>query len=132
MAIRVREAKSIISPMNVLAIVVAIVLFGLVGHFIGKYDQNKVTEETATVAATQVFAYDGEDGKNALELLKAKADVQTQDSSLGSFVTSINGVENSEDHFWLFFVNDEMANSGADQFQTKNDDKIEWRYEIFQ
>ena len=126
-----KKGESKIGLINIIAIIVVIGLAGIGGHFLGRWEQNRNTA-TQEVASVQTLAYDGEDGQNALDLLKAKADVQAQESSIGSFVTEINGTQNSEDHFWMFYVNDELAPVAADQYQTKNDDKIEWRYEAIQ
>jgi len=126
------ETKVGFGLMNVIAIVIIIGLVGLGGHFLGKYEQNKSESKTQKVEAVQTIAYDGAEGRSALDLLKEKAEIQTQDSSLGAFVTTINGTANSEDHFWMFYVNGELAPTAADQFITKDGDKIEWRYEKFQ
>lgn len=112
---------------NVVAIIVLIGLVGLGGHFLGRFDQNK--KATTEISGVQTLSYEGENGKNALELLESKAKVETSDSSLGSFVMSINGTANTTDHFWMFYVNGQLASVGADQYQTKDGDKIEWRYE---
>lgn len=114
---------------NVVAIIVVLVIFGLVGFWSSKNNSNSNTKQN--VAAAQVVAYDGEDGKNALELLKNKAEIQTQDSSIGIFVVGINNISDSEDHFWLLYVNGELAQSTPDKLVTKNGDKLEWRFEQF-
>ena len=117
------------SLMNIVAVIVLIILIGLGGHFIGKSKSTEITPTVPEIAAVQSIIYDGVDGKKALDLLKEKNEVKIQESSLGSFVTSINGTENSEDHYWMFYINGEIASQGADQYETKNADKIEWRYE---
>lgn len=129
-----KQNKSLLgnfTVVNLAAIVVLVVLVGVGGHFLGKYDQNKATANVK-VNAVQAVSYDGQDGKTALEILKSKASVETQDSSIGVFVISINGVANSSDHYWMFYVNGELAPVGADEYKTKNTDKIEWRYEALE
>lgn len=121
-----------ISLTNVVAIVVLVVLVSVGGHFLGKHQQAKATANSGKVAAVQSFKYDGVDGKTALELLKEKATVNTQDSSIGTFVLSINGVANTDTYYWMFYVNGELSSVGADQYVTKAGDKIEWRYEAVQ
>ena len=130
--VRVKTKNKIgFEPMNVVAMVIVLAIFGFIGFFAaGKSDVN-TDSNTQAVAAIQAIAYDGEDGQNALDLLKSKAEIQTQDSSIGVFVISINGISNSEDHFWMFYVNGELAQVSADQYTTKNGDKIEWRYDQF-
>ena len=120
-----------LSPMSVIAMIIVLAIFGFIGFFAAQKNDINSQPTEQSVAAVQAFAYDGEDGKNALDLLKSKAEIQTQDSSIGVFVISINGVSNSEDHFWMFYVNGELAQVSADQYTTKNGDKIEWRYDQF-
>lgn len=130
--VSVRSKNEIgVSPINILAMVIVLVIFGFLGFFVDRSNSNAVEKNKPAVAAVQTIAYDGEDGKNALELLKSKAEVKTQDSSIGIFVISINGVANSEDHFWMFYVNGELGSVAADQYTTKSSDKIEWRYNQF-
>lgn len=115
--------------LNVVAMVIVIVIAGLVGWGVDLARQNKASKNTPAVAAVQAVTYDGQDGQNALDLLKQIATVQTQDSSMGVFVTSINGIENTNTQYWMFYVNGELASVAADQYQTKSSDKIEWRYQ---
>ena len=117
---------------NVIAIVIIIAVVGVGAGLLAHRNQVKVAAPAEQeIAGTQTIAYDGVEGQTALELLKINADVQTQDSSLGTFVTAIDGVSNSEDHFWIYYVNGEMGTVGADQYTTKSTDKIEWRYDKF-
>ncbi len=80
--------------------------------------------------APEIVSYSGVDGKNALELLKAQAEIEQDASGL---VVSINGVkaEASQREFWAFYVNDKSAQVGPLEYQTKNSDHIEWRLETY-
>lgn len=127
-SVRIVKKNETFGLINIIAIIVLIAIFGFGGHFIGRYERNKKVTSTQ-ISGVQTFAYEGENGKTAMDLLKSKAKVETTDSSFGSFVVSINAVPNSTDHFWMFYVNGELASTGADQYQTKEGDKIEWRYE---
>ncbi|MGE0882617.1 MAG: DUF4430 domain-containing protein [Blastocatellales bacterium] len=74
-----------------------------------------------------VVAYQGEDGKTALELLKAHANIRTETSQLGELVVEINGVANGNDYHLIYFVNGATAKTGAARLVTKSGDKIEWK-----
>src|SRR5262245_25763378 len=74
-----------------------------------------------------VIAYEGEDGKTALELLKSRARVRTSSSQLGELVEEINGVSAGKDWRLLYYVNGSMAKTGAGNYVTKKGDKIEWK-----
>lgn len=77
---------------------------------------------------TEVISYQGVEGKNALDLLKASYTVETENfSGIGEFVKTINGVAPSKDQFWGFYVNGVSSNVGAAQYMTKATDKIEWK-----
>jgi uncharacterized protein HemX len=88
--------------------------------------QPALTQTTKTTS----LSYDGVEGKNALELLKAKANVVTKQSSYGEYVDSINGLQGGTDNkYWAFYVNGQLSDVGADAYQTKNGDKIVWKFE---
>lgn len=53
-------------------------------------------------------------------------------SDFGVMVKSIGDKENSQDHFWLYYINDKMAEVAADQYQLKDNDLVEWKYEKLQ
>ena len=74
-----------------------------------------------------VIAYNGEDGKTALEILKSRAQVRTSTSSLGELVEEINGVKGNDHEHLLFFVNGQMSKVGAGGYVTKAADRIEWK-----
>lgn len=75
-------------------------------------------------------SYRGQEGKNALDLLKAshKVDVKTY-SGLGEFVDGIDGVKSDTQHFWSFYVNGKQATVGAGSYTTKTSELIEWKFE---
>jgi hypothetical protein len=74
-----------------------------------------------------VIAYNGEEGKTALEILKSRAQVRTSTSSLGELVEEINGVKGNDHEHMLFFVNGQMSKVGAGAYVTKAGDRIEWK-----
>ncbi len=76
---------------------------------------------------TENVTYQGEDGKTALELLKAHAQVETKTSSLGELVTAINGNDGGGTKFWLFYVNGVESQVGAGAYMTKTGETIEWK-----
>lgn len=89
----------------------------------------QATEEKITFSEDgRTVTYSGEEGKDALSILKELTEVATDSSDFGEFVTSINGVAADPDtEFWAFYVNGELASEGAGIYQTKSTDTIEWR-----
>ena len=72
------------------------------------------------------ITYQGVDGKNALELLKASHQVEAQHYSFGDLVTSIDGLAPDSKHFWAMYVNDSFSQVGASAYMTKSSDTIKW------
>lgn len=121
------------------AIIIVLLAALTIGIFAASYDNSQSATSTEVVEQIdQVNVYSNEDGtivnysgvigKTALELLKAGAEVETQDSSYGEYVVAINGVKNSG-QFWLFYVNGAAATVGAGEYVTTNGETIEWRLE---
>ncbi len=96
--------------------------------------QTPVKEKPVAVEPVEnAIKYNGQEGKNALELLKAKYTVETKSyGSAGEFVESINGVKPDTKHFWKFFVNGKSASVGAGSYVTKDSDVLEWKLDAIQ
>lgn len=78
----------------------------------------------------RIIRFSGQDGFAALELLKAAAvGVETEQSSFGEFVISIEGLGQTDELFWIFYVNGVAVGESADSYSTKDSDIVEWRYE---
>jgi len=117
---------------NIVAIIIVVGLIGLAGFLVDNRNQKNAQTASEKIAGEQIVSYDGVNGKNALEILKSTADIRTEETVIGVFVTKINGIENDNEHYWMFYVNNELANVSADQYQTNDTDKVQWRYETFQ
>ena len=51
---------------------------------------------------------------------------------MGALVEEINGIKNDikANKFWFYYVNGRSANEGISSYILKNNDVIEWKYEI--
>ena len=85
------------------------------------------TNEIAQLEQKCEISYQGVEGQNALELLKSNHKVETQSFSFGEMVQSIDGVASPATHFWAFEINGALAEVGAGDYQTKNDDTLSWK-----
>lgn len=81
----------------------------------------------------KVTTYESVAAKTAFELLEKVTvenditmDVKKYD--FGMLVNSIDGRENSKDLAWIYYVNGKSADVGADKYELKEGDKVEWRY----
>jgi hypothetical protein len=72
----------------------------------------------------------GVDSMNVLEILQQNHDVITVSSAMGTFVKGIDSIENSSKAFWLYSVNDTIADRASDNFITKKGDVIKWHYRL--
>jgi len=79
------------------------------------------------------YTYIGQNGKNALELLKTTYPNTTTKTSgsLGEQVMSINGIEAKSNEYWEFLVNGAAASVGAGAYVTKSTDTITWKLTSF-
>jgi hypothetical protein len=99
-----------------------------------KEGKTATTQTIQKVATSQEpitdLTYSGQDGKNALDLLKQHATVATKDSSYGPFVDSIDGVVGGTNgKYWTFYVNGAQASVGAGTYVTRSSDQIEWKFQ---
>lgn len=124
---------------NLIAAIIlgAILIFGgsLLGNAVSKKQAEKAVAGTETAFKTVVektLNYDGQNGKTALELLRVTHKVEVQESSIGTFVNSIDNTKNEDNKYWMFYVEGKLASESADKYITKDGEKIEWRYEAFE
>lgn len=92
--------------------------------------QDKGSGQAKKQIENNSFSYKGEEGRDALTILKEKTRVEQSSSGL---VISINGrkaVEGKKE-FWAFFVNGKMAEVGPSDYQTKAGDLIEWKIQKY-
>jgi hypothetical protein len=71
-------------------------------------------------------------GQTAYDLTKEQVAVEASNFSYGVMVTGINGVYNSDTHFWMFYLNGESATQGADKTILVKGDRVTWKYETFE
>ncbi len=76
------------------------------------------------------FAYKGEEGRDALSLMKEKTSVE-QDAS--GMVISINGrkADSTKKEYWAMYVNDRMSQVGPADYMTKSSDIILWKIQTY-
>ncbi len=118
------------------AIVIAVLVGNIaLGVFLNNKKEEKISVVKSTPTITQAtvsdyLSYQGQDGKDALTLLKEKIAVEQDGSGL---VVSINGRKATSEkrEYWAFYVNDKMAEVGPADYKTKNEDKIEWKIEKY-
>ncbi len=126
---KIKKAPTEFGLVNIIAIVVLLGIFSFTALVLTRFESKTNTVKPQKNIETQTISYDCTDGQTALAVLKTKADVQTQDSSDGAYVTSINNASNTDQSFWIYYVNGQMSSIGPDQYNCKTGDKVEWRLE---
>jgi len=85
-----------------------------IAHFTLSIDEGDevITEKEVSIA----------EGDLLMDVLKANFDVEEE----GGFITSIEGVspDEGEEKSWMFFVNDEMATTGAEEVELNPGDQV--------
>lgn len=116
-------------------IVIIIVGLVLIILAIGSYEvfsRNQAHQEAlhSVQQKTPIVIYKGENGKDALMLLKQSTSIEQDHSGL---VVSINGrkADNSKHEYWAFYVNGKYSSVGPAAYKTKNSDVITWKIEKY-
>ncbi|WP_018659172.1 DUF4430 domain-containing protein [Allofustis seminis] len=68
------------------------------------------------------------EGATVFEVLDANFEVKAEDTDYGKYIKAIDGVEEdtSASKFWLYTVNDKMAEVDAGEMTLKDGDKVTW------
>ena len=70
----------------------------------------------------------GVDSLTVFDILKSSHRVDFATTAAGVFVKGIDSVENGGDFYWIYSVNDSMAQTAADRYVTTQGDIICWHY----
>lgn len=112
-------------------IFIALAIIGIL--FVGFWQlNNQALPDTQNVEKQllSTFSYGGQNGKDALVLLKEKTKVEQDNSGL---VVSIKSrkADVAKKEYWAFYVNGRLSSVGPAEYQTKDGDKILWKIEKF-
>jgi hypothetical protein len=118
----------------ILSVVLGMVFIGAGAVAIATIDagdntQTKTNNHQVSPPSTKTtyISYIGEEGTDALTLLKKQVIVKTKHYDFGDLVTSINNTEGSGPKYWTLYVNGKMSEVGASSYVTTDSDKIEWK-----
>lgn len=122
-----RVARDSVSTLIVSAMVLSGLAGGAWGAWYQLHNPQHVNVLTNARQQTTQISYQGEQGVNALTLLKRHAQVQVKHYSFGDLVTAINGTPGNGPKYWTFYVNNKAASVGAGAYITKNSDTVTWK-----
>lgn len=87
-------------------------------------------KETSEVKVATIVEFTAVKDQTVLEQLQTQAEVEVKDSQYGPYVDSVNGVKGGTDNkYWSYYVDGQMANIGAGEYTTKGGEKILWKFE---
>lgn len=92
--------------------------------------QEKINHVSIIPILQNNVSYKGEEGVDALTILKQKFSVLQDNSGL---VNVIGGrkADSAKHEYWAFYANGKMASVGPADYKTKNADIIEWKIEKY-
>lgn len=112
-------------------IIAVVVIAAAAGGGAWAYVANSPSHQVEAIANAQhqltQISYRGQNGVDALTLLRKHATVQTKHYSFGDLVTSINASAGSGPKYWTFYINGKEASVGAGAYVSKNSDTLMWR-----
>jgi hypothetical protein len=124
------------STITVLIVLLALFAGGTAGILQNLSDgaqapQNKSVAAETKVKAATIVTFTAAPDKTVLEQLQAREKVTIkQDPQYGAFVESINGLKSGTDNkYWSYYVNGQMANIGAGEYKTAGSEEIVWKFE---
>ena len=127
--------KKVLLWLGVAVVIAGVIIGGVYYKKSQGVNQIQNVQTPAAVAPAEinlkVVDLTGVDGKSVLDLLKDKTKVEYSDSTSGAFITSINGIKNTDKEFWLYSVNGADAAVAADKYVTKTGDQVKWEYKGF-
>ena len=109
------------------AVVVIVAASAGAWAYVGNLPSHKVSLTTNTAHQLTQISYKGQNGVNALALLKKHATITTKHYSFGDMVTSIDGSSGNGPKYWTFYVNGKEASVGAGSYVSKTTDNITWK-----
>jgi hypothetical protein len=91
----------------------------------GSTDTN---QSQGTTADSVTVALSGVDSVSVFDLLKRNHAVDYRSTMAGVFVTGIDSVENSQQAYWIYTVNDTSPQVAADKMLTHDGDRVVWHF----
>ena len=76
------------------------------------------------------FKFVAEDSTTVFDLTVKNYFVEYEATSAGKFVLSINSIDQGNDFFWVYAVNDTMGQVAADNRKIGPGDRVVWHYRL--
>jgi len=114
----------------------SIIVAGLLFTACARTDQDELpknTGETEPAAVAEPFdsvviGLEGVDSSSVFEILCSTHHVDYLTTAAGVFVRAIDSLENNDNFFWIYSVNDTMPQVASDKYLTSEGDSVRWHY----
>jgi hypothetical protein len=97
----------------------------------GRVRTSDSTARAADVPAVRdsvVIELEGRDSLTVFELLRRARQVEYRSTTMGVFVTAIDSIENGNNAYWIYSVNDSTPSVASDRFVTRGGDTVRWHF----
>ncbi|MBN2225768.1 MAG: DUF4430 domain-containing protein [candidate division Zixibacteria bacterium] len=116
--------KPTCNTMLLIALVVSVLMISC-----GKQQDAKTpSTETPAYIDSLTIELAGVDGKTVLEITRDSVSVEYTESAMGAFVNAVDSVANDGGYWWVYTINDSIAQVACDKYITTDGDKITWYY----
>lgn len=80
------------------------------------------------------FIFEFSEGQTGYDLLqsfskKTGMTFEEEKYEIGTLITKIDGLENTNEMAWIYYINEEPANVAIDKYTLQSGDLIEWKYQ---
>jgi hypothetical protein len=81
----------------------------------------------------EINTYEVKPGESVLDLLSRTKKIQVKEYSIGKMVVAIERLENGKDKkYWIYFINDQEAKIGANNYKLKIGEKVTWKFKAYE
>ena len=94
----------------------------------GEKTQSETTTTEKIYADSMVIELEGVDSLSVFEVLQAGHEVDYKATAMGVFIQAIDSIGGDSDYFWIYAVNDSVAQIACDKYITGGGDRIKWMY----
>ena len=120
-------------PIPVLAVIglIAMLTFTTCGNQAKQTAKNTSSTDTTLVTEPQdsvVIDLTGEDSVSVFELLRRNHNVDYKSTTMGVFISGIDGLKNGSGVYWIYSVNDTTPQVASDRVLTKSGDRVQWHF----
>lgn len=131
------KKKSIIISIIAVLIIVGLSAFGISKSINNKKDNNlvKITISVFDKDNKEIYnsGIETEEKYLAGVLEKTKdLEVKMEDSEYGKYITSILGIEQGDNYYWSYYINDEYANVGVSSCEVESNKVYTFKFEKFE